>query len=232
MLKQLINYRFKQGIYLLQIQSHSYVGSSVDLNIRIRKHYSTAKSGHHENTHLQRCVNKYSIQQMTWTILEECPNLSLEELLIREKYWIDQIHPDLNMKLDPTTQQNCITTSIKVYQFDKCGSLIKEWPSISEAARHLHIHVSNIVVACKRPKRQKMAAGYYWSYNNKCPDFIKIIYIFDKNKQLIDKMGDTVDIYNKYFYNIPRKTVLSQLKKKILCNGCYKDYYFSYNSQI
>ena len=52
--------------------------------------------------------------------------------------------------------------SIPILQLSKDGKLIKEWPSLSEAYRHLGIPPSNI---CKCLKgRLKSAGGYVWRY--------------------------------------------------------------------
>ena len=52
--------------------------------------------------------------------------------------------------------------SIPILQFSKDGTLIKEWPSLSEAYRHLGISQSSI---CKCLKgRYKSAGGFVWRY--------------------------------------------------------------------
>ena len=55
-----------------------------------------------------------------------------------------------------------IKLSIPIIQFSKDGTLIKEWPSLSEACRHLGIFKSNICDCLKG--RYKSAGGYIWRY--------------------------------------------------------------------
>jgi phosphotransferase system IIB component len=56
--------------------------------------------------------------------------------------------------------------------------------------------------------------------------------VFDKEGTLLSKHADTVDIYETYFQNSARKTVLSTLKKKIDSNIPYKYYYLSTNKDF
>ena len=65
-----------------------YVGQSIDVNCRLRKHFTKLRNGKHENRHLQRSFNKYGEETFKSYILEEC---SQEELNDREKYWIEKI---------------------------------------------------------------------------------------------------------------------------------------------
>ena len=52
--------------------------------------------------------------------------------------------------------------SIPILQFTKDGTLIKEWPSLSDAYRQLGIACQNIC-ACLKGYR-KSAGGYIWRY--------------------------------------------------------------------
>lgn len=218
----------KIGIYKLTIGKHSYVGSSINLYNRLMRHFNALKSGKHNNTYLQRCVNKYGIENLRYTILEICSiNISYSDLLVKEKFHIENENSDLNLKLDPVTQQNCKTVIIPVYQFDAFGKLIKKWPSLTAAAKFYNVNMSNIVVACRRPERQKYVKGYLWSYSPKYPYKLDVIYVFDLTGKLLSKHSNTVSIYEKYFSYLNRKTVLSQLKKKIDSNSTYKNYFLS-----
>ena len=130
--------------------------------------------------------------------------------------------------MDPRTEENCITTSVPVYQFNAFGELELSWPSISEAARHFNIDVSNIIICCKNPNRQQYAAGHLWSYKSKYPYSIKILYVFDLEGNYINRFANTSEIANM-FPDVKRKTILSQLNKKIDSNIPYKNIYISTN---
>ena len=218
----------RKGIYMWIIGPHRYVGSSVNLYKRLRRHYSSLCSNTHDNEYFQRSFNKYSERQLRYTILEICnPNISTLELLKREKYYIEYENADLNLKLDPVTQQNCITISKLIYQFNQFGELLKQWPSIEEASRYYNINGSNIVVAAKRPQRQRMVKGFLWSYEKVYPYSLHIIYVFDKDKNYLSKHINTVDVYETYFSHLNRKNTLSMLKPKIDSGMLFNGYYFS-----
>lgn len=66
-----------------------YVGQSIDIKCRLRKHFVKLRNGQHENRHLQRSFNKYGEENFKSYILEEC---SQEKLNDREKFWIKKIN--------------------------------------------------------------------------------------------------------------------------------------------
>lgn len=158
--KKLIEYKTKQGIYMFTIGSHTYIGSSINLYARLMFHRQRLKSGKHHNSFMLNCWKKY--QECKVEILEVC-DVDKKELLQREKDWIDIFQPDLNLEPDPTTQQNCKTTSKKVYQYDMDGNFIQEHESASSAERFLGKCNSKISQCCLG--KRKSTYGYLWSYN-------------------------------------------------------------------
>lgn len=219
------HYKNLSGIYLIQINKKKYVGSSVDLYKRIRIHLTSLTKNCHENQHLQRLYNKYGESSLLISVLEFCKNVEYNILLERERYYINLLKADINMKMDPVTQNNCKTTSKKVYQYSKEGIYIKEWISVSEAARFYKIHSSNINVCIINPKRQRFAAGYLWSYVKKCPKTY-LLYAYDLSGKLCGTYTDTVDIFIRLWSNENRKTVLSIVKAYIDTNKSYKNIRF------
>ena len=223
------NLRNKQGVYVLHINRHIYVGSSCNLGQRLHSHLCLIKQNKHENLYLQRAVNKYGIDKLWYEIAEFCPNLSIDQLRERELHYIQYYDANLNLKKDPTTERNCTTISIQVFQYSLNGDFIKSWPSASEAARNLNVSPSNIQCCCTKPYRQRCCKNFLWSYQYPYPFSLpKPIYVFDLLGNLVGAYNSTVDIAKSLFSNISQKTVLSQLKKKIDCGVPYKEYYFSY----
>lgn len=221
-------YKNKKGIYKLTISNHIYIGSTVNLSKRLKRHMSDLKRDDHENTYLQRAYNKYGKEQFSWEVLEIVDNLySTEELLALEKHYIEWYNADLNLKKDPTTQQNCITTSKVVYQFNLFGELIKKWPSISEAARFYNVNDSNISVCINNKSRQKICANFLWDDCETYSGSLEILYTFDLKGTYLERFANTVDIYKTYFTNCDRKVVLSSLRKRIDSNIPYKNIYIS-----
>lgn len=61
--------------------------------------------------------------------------------------------------------KNHKSMSKSVLQFDKNGNFIKEWISISEAARITNMSAGNIVRCCK--ERTEFCGGFIWKYKEK-----------------------------------------------------------------
>ena len=218
---ELLVYKGKSGIYKISISKKTYIGSAVNLHRRLYVHMNSMIKGKHENQHLQRSYNKYGRCKIE--IIEEC---SKEELLKREKFYIDKLKPNLNQKLDPITQNNCKSTSKVVYQFDLRGNLIKEWPSAAEAGRILGFDPSSITVAILRPLRQRIAGGWLWSRDKICKT-TKLIRVYQESKY-IGEYVSTIEIFEKFFNNgaSTKKTALSKIKEHLDKDKPYKNYYF------
>jgi len=76
------------GIYIIKnnIDDRVYVGSAVSLAHRKGTHFYQLKNNKHGNSHLQNFVNKYSINNLTFKVIEFC---SIAELINREQYYFD-----------------------------------------------------------------------------------------------------------------------------------------------
>ena len=72
-----------------------YVGSSVNLDKRIRQHKIDLNRQKHGNKHLQDSWNKYGAEAFSFTVLEAVENP--EGLLSREQFWIDTSNPEYNI---------------------------------------------------------------------------------------------------------------------------------------
>lgn len=76
------------GIYLIQhiASKKVYVGSTNNLHIRRRGHFSALNHNHHCNEYLQNAYNKYGRRAFRFVIVEECAR---DALIEREQYWIE-----------------------------------------------------------------------------------------------------------------------------------------------
>lgn len=79
--------RLKSGIYLIcnLKTEHKYIGQTVNLKYRIRRHKQMLRDNLHENDYLQKHYNKYGFDNFAFDILEECDIQNLDE---REIFWI------------------------------------------------------------------------------------------------------------------------------------------------
>jgi group I intron endonuclease len=89
----------KQGIYCItnNVNGKKYVGSSVELDKRWKRHLSSLNRNVHKNAHLQASFNKHGIENFIFNVLEEIK--SSEKLIEHEQYWMDTIKPEYNIRL-------------------------------------------------------------------------------------------------------------------------------------
>lgn len=87
------------GIYSIycNINQKQYIGSSVNVNQRINKHFRLLENGIHPNYLLQYDWLDYTIGSFDWKILEQCDCNKLVEL---EQYYFTLYKPEYN--LNPT----------------------------------------------------------------------------------------------------------------------------------
>jgi len=77
------------GIYCIKnlIDNKTYIGQSVDIKRRFRKHKSCLRKNIHGNPYLQNSWNKYGEENFEFSIIEECKN-DWEILNLKELYYI------------------------------------------------------------------------------------------------------------------------------------------------
>lgn len=80
------------GIYIIQniLNKKLYVGSSVNVNSRLSQHKHQLKKKIHPNQKLQNAVNKYSLHNFKFSILE--PVNDIDSLKDKERFWIDSLN--------------------------------------------------------------------------------------------------------------------------------------------
>ena len=86
----------RTGIYIIKSKikpERVYVGSAVNIAQRWSDHLSRIKVNQHRSPMLQNHFNKYGIEDLEFSILEEC---IIDILLEREQYYIDTLKPFFN----------------------------------------------------------------------------------------------------------------------------------------
>jgi hypothetical protein len=157
----------KPGIYKITNISNNkcYIGSSVNVYKRIRRHFYELNKNIHSNKYLQKAFNKYSNLNFKIEIVETFENIKYNDLLNIEKNYIlkyNSIETGYNLILDNSEyfktlnktkdhiSKNIKKTSIKVFSFDRfTGNFEKEFNSVSEASRYYKTSSSNISRVCK-----------------------------------------------------------------------------------
>ena len=152
------------GIYLLEINNKQYVGSSINLKSRLRKHRTMLRTKKHSNKHLQNLYNKYKV--CSYKILEEVSNkIKLKDLRIIEREWIIKLNPETNID-DPLLGIGG-HISKQVHQYDLKGNFIKSWDSCMIAAREMDLNYGSLHQAANPKAKSKTAYGFMWSYEKK-----------------------------------------------------------------
>lgn len=205
-----------------------YIGSSVNLSARFRKHISELRRRKHHNQYLQNSFNKYGEENFVFVVLE----FVRDEKKVTE---IEQLYIELfshnvlyNMNVNATNnlglkRKSATKNSKEVYQFSMDGVLIKEWKSIDDAATSLNIPWRNIMNMCQKTKTKvngvtyftKSVGGFAWSYNK---NYIAPQY---KNKKKVGQY--TIDgIFIKEYESTTdaqKQLKLTRLHASDVCNG-------------
>ena len=231
----------KSGVYRFWCNEHSYIGSAKDFKHRLNMHINTMKRGTHHNHTVQNVFNKYGLDLFTFEILEYC---KIEDLLVRETYYIQILKPDMNHVLDAVRierdQETIEKTRIsqkkyyethrpinikKVYQYSLNGEFLQEFETITDAAKTVgNKKPTQICAVCNG--KQKTAYGFRWSYDkvDKLSELsknikIKTIYQLDKDNKLIAIWNKFSDIETQL--HIVRNTIKEYLDSGQLYKNCY-----------
>jgi len=86
----LSNDRSKGGIYIIRnlINDKIYIGGSVNFKRRYNEHHRDLLQGKHTNPKLQRSINKYGLENFTFSIVEVCCE---DDIIKREEFWINEL---------------------------------------------------------------------------------------------------------------------------------------------
>lgn len=175
----------KSGIYCIinSINNKKYIGSSKDLQQRLTSHKTKLKSNKHNNKILQNSVNKYGLENFYYSILEFC---SIEELLIREQYYINNSNCEYNI-IKKVLDKGVLGKTI--YQYNLNGDFIKKYDYIIDACKENNIHRSTVLRYLKGI--YKKGGGFLWSleYKDKLQPYIKV-------KRIVSKLFQKVLLIN------------------------------------
>jgi group I intron endonuclease len=76
------------GVYkIICINNKFYIGSSININKRLKEHVGLLKNDRHKNKYLQNAWNRYGEQNFRFEIIETTHDIS--QLSIREKWWLN-----------------------------------------------------------------------------------------------------------------------------------------------
>jgi group I intron endonuclease len=98
-MKYYVSGHVESGVYKItnKVNKKYYIGSTCDLYKRYKDHRNALVSNRHHNKQLTRFVNKYGIDNLCFSLLEECP---IENLESREQYYITNSKNLFNETID------------------------------------------------------------------------------------------------------------------------------------
>lgn len=91
--KKAFDLKKKSGIYLILCNSKGYIGSSINLFVRLNEHFSGLRHENHPNTYLQNAWNKYEKADFECYIIEYCGKAKLQE---REQFYVNLYKSNYN----------------------------------------------------------------------------------------------------------------------------------------
>jgi group I intron endonuclease len=215
------------------INDKIYIGSTKNLNRRIKSHFSK-KSG---CIRLKHAIQKYGEDKFKFEILEEVP---LSKLIKREQYYLDKLlHAQdyikglnrnfltIGYNTSPTASNrfgvkelNVEHKQTKIIEYDKSGNFKKVWPSIKDIEEFYKI--SGISKICKTEGYPEKCNSIFRYYKE---DYPLIIEVKSKRK------GRTVVISKKQRKQIS-KSLLGKYGKPVEIIDIDKNKTFNFNTKI
>ena len=173
------------GIYCIQNISNNkrYIGSSVNLLVRLEKHRSLLRGNRHENKYLQNAWNKYGEEKFICYLLEVYDSDVKDYLTEHEQKWVDLLSPEYNLilkvernELTPESrlkqsetrkrlfkEGKLIPSSYKaVKRYDLDANFIAEYKSVNDAAESENLHVTTVIRNLQKTTNQ--GGGFIWRY--------------------------------------------------------------------
>ena len=112
------------GVYEIRHvgSGRTYIGSSVEIEVRMNRHRWMLVENRHDNIHLQRAWNKYGESAFRFDIVEECAE---KEIIEREQHWINETKSNsYNMCLQamkPPSRKGCKLTEEHKAKISEAG---------------------------------------------------------------------------------------------------------------
>ena len=216
------------GIYKITTKHNGkiYVGSSDDIEKRIKMHISRLKRNVHHSIFLQNVFNKHGVTNLEFSIIEEL--LSSETKLEREQYWIDFYRcyeREYGYNLSKKVQLNTYCYK-KIYQYNLEGNFIREWESLVEAEKTLNL--TSISQALKQ-EIAKTCGNFQWRYFKveKIESILKLYVCYNIQGNYVISFDFTKDIKNLLKINC-LTPIHDSIKKNLPIQNYYIKIYNSY----
>jgi group I intron endonuclease len=154
--KNLQEFKNQSGIYKFVFPNNNiYIGSTVDIPKRLRTHFAKLRKNTHENDRMNKVYRKYGMPAIEiLEIVEE------KDLICREQYYIDTYGFN-NLINISNIAGKMVPEGTRIYKVSRDDStIIQEFISISEAARHENVSNQTIHIACN--KTNNISYNHRW----------------------------------------------------------------------
>ena len=242
----------KSGVYSIKhshYPNYLYVGSTAvssyhtGLYRRWWRHFYELKTKTHCNMKLQRVVNKYGLDGLSFEILEIC---TPEDCLLKEQYWMDNLTSYYNIvKIAGKTigykhtKDYIKRRSKPVLQYSLNGEFIQEFESAKKAEEITKIPRGCITSACNGSNL--LGKNYQWIYkeNNikkNIPKYFKAtsnrVLCYDKNGKFFKEFISLLDASTTL--NIPVGNISKHISNNtsICYNYIFKSFLENYPLNI
>ena len=231
----------KCGIYRISCNEHSYIGSSINIYYRLKRHISDLLKNKHANKYMQNAFNKYGKDSFNFEVIEEC---SKAVLINTEAAYIESMSPNLNfiqnpvavihsdetlLKISTTLKEAYASKKIKnpisktVHQYNINGFYLKSYESCAEAEKQLNLPKGKV---SRVASGKGFSCGHYrWSYELKDelkesrikPDKTKKVYVYDENNNLVQEWQRVANVASNL--GISQSAMSIRIKKGNYYNG-------------
>ena len=143
------------GIYSIEniIDGKSYIGSSVNISSRWRKHLTMLRKSIHNNHHLQNAYNKYGESNFIFKIIEYTIYDDLKKI---EQSYLNKakLSPSLYYNINYDADRINFTDEIKKKMSDKAIQFRKEHPNFYK--QYLHPHSKETIEKIKLARKHQI----------------------------------------------------------------------------
>lgn len=149
------------GIYKIEnkINGKIYIGQSIEIERRWQKHLNAK-----DDFLIHKAIQKYGKNCFSFSILEECDILSLDN---QEKYWIqyyNSLIPNGYNMIEGGNNGCGLSKGFPVIQYDLQGNFIAEYASANQASAQTNIDHWSICACCRG--EYVHSGGYQWRYKD------------------------------------------------------------------
>lgn len=121
------------------INNKKYIGSTKNVESRIKNHFYLLENNKHKNKHLQYSYNKYGKENFRFRVLKEFKNISREELFDMEQIYIDKYNFDDLFNYSKIVSKNVAKSANQIHLLlNLRGDIVNEFDSIEELSNFLN----------------------------------------------------------------------------------------------